>query len=625
LKPVTRTVPSPRTTGALAACLLVLGLGLFWPALRFEFLNYDDNLYVTENLAVQKGLCAESLRAAWVDRVAGNWHPVTMLSHRFDWQLFGSDAGKHHLVSVLLHAINGVLLFLVFVRATGRHWPACAAAALFLVHPLRIESVAWIAERKDLLCALFWMLATLAYLHFVRTRTVTAYLLMTCAFILGLLSKTMLVTFPFVLLLLDHWPLGRFALPSTGWPAGSFTRLRRTLGTLLIEKVPLLLVTAVFCWVAIMTQREGGAVRDLTTLPLGVRLETVAVAYVAYLGKIFRPLELAAFYRHPGAWESWQVAGCLALLLAISAGVLFVIRSRPWLATGWFWYLGTLVPVIGLVQIGDQWMADRYTYVPSIGIAVAVAWELAEARRSGKFRLPATAVLVAALTACVILTRLQLPPWRNSETLSAHAMKIGGGSWAMRTNHAIARASAGHLDEALAQFQSLVADYPDDVETLNNFGFALLQSGRPAAAVPVLARAVELRGSHTGARVNLAKASVAAGNVPAAIQQLDSVIARDADDPAAYFYLAAIYAGTAGPQFQDPARAVAMAARAVQLSPRPTPALLDMLGSAYLLDGKPDLAAKTFAAAIEAARREQNTAAEAAIQRKLETLGTRPK
>ncbi len=360
----------PSLTRKVAICLVlaVLTISVFWQLKDHSFINYDDNAYVTENTQVQGGLSGSGLLWAFSATVAGNWHPLTLLSHMLDWQLYGAIPGGHHLTSLIFHVINTLLLFLVLVRLTKALWPSALVAALFALHPLHVESVAWVSERKDLLSAFFWLLTMWAYLRYVERPGAWRYVLMLLLFVLGLMAKPMVVTLPFVLLLLDYWPLGRW--PQRPAPAdkrgksqvASDPGPRRALLRLVWEKTPLFALAAVSCAITIMAQKGSEAVIPMDLLPLGDRLANALVAYVSYLAKMLWPQNLAIFYPHPLsglpssgsglAW--WQIGGAGLILLGITALVLRGRRRFPYLPVGWFWYLGTLVPVIGLVQWGRK-------------------------------------------------------------------------------------------------------------------------------------------------------------------------------------------------------------------------------------------------------------------------------
>ncbi|MGA8153159.1 MAG: hypothetical protein WB952_19565 [Terriglobales bacterium] len=362
----------------IALALGILALSIYSPALNCQFVNYDDDHYVTENLHVQSGLTWSTWHWALTSTEQANWHPLTWLSHALDYQMFGLNAAGHHATSVLLHAVNVALLFLLLFRATGAAGRSALVAALFATHPFNVESVAWVAERKNVLCTLFFLLALGCYGWFTRKPDARRYIARASFFALGLAAKPMVITLPCVLLLVDFWPLRRVQ----GWstPAPSYPVPQATWPRLLVEKVPLLVLAAASAVITIMAQRSGGAMPATEILPLGTRLWNSVYSYAAYIWKAFWPARLAPFY--PGSRLAvWQIAMAAGFLLVISTLVWRWRRSCPYLVTGWLWYLGTMVPVIGLVQVGGQAMADRYTYIPFIGIFVALVLGRCRPRR----------------------------------------------------------------------------------------------------------------------------------------------------------------------------------------------------------------------------------------------------
>ena len=406
-------------------CLAIATLTVFWEVRNHQFVNYDDNRYVTENRIVQAGLTREGALWAFTTTHASNWHPLTWLSHMLDCELFGANPRAHHLSNLILHLANSLLLFLVFKRMTGMLWQSAFVAALFAIHPLHVESVAWVSERKDVLSAFFWMLTLWAYLHYVVSPGFGRYLLVLLFFALGLMAKPMLVTLPFVLLLMDYWPLGRLRLdgssPNTSESANLSAQPWPKLG-LVWEKLPLLAVSALSSLVTFLVQKSEAAVQSLAVFPLMVRVANALMSYMGYVGKTIWPRHLAVFYPHPGHVAVWKIAGAVLFLGGVSALVIRMARRHPYLATGWLWYLGTLVPVIGLVQVGAQSMADRYTYLPSIGLFIMIAW-------GGPHLMPRPPwrhVVIAFSTASVLLLLmvtawLQVRHWPVSYThLRAH-------------------------------------------------------------------------------------------------------------------------------------------------------------------------------------------------------------
>ena len=415
----TPTNMNKRVSRWICAALVVLAVLPYLQTLGHEFVNFDDGAYVAENPLVQQGLTWSNVAWALTTMSAGNWHPLTWLSHMLDCQIFGLRPGWHHLVNALLHGANTALLFVVLRTMTGMAWRSALVAALFAVHPLHVESVAWIAERKDVLSTFFGLLAIWAYARYAGAPSLMRYGLVACFFALSLLSKPMLVTLPFVLLLLDVWPLKRF------WIEGGAPIQKPKLGSLFLEKLPLLAMSAASSVVTFKAQHAAGAVAPIDVLPLSQRLANAIVAYVGYLYKAFWPVDLAVIYPLPDQTSVAKTVLAILVIVGITIGVGVLIRKRPWLAVGWLWFLGTLVPVIGLVQVGDQSMADRYTYVPLIGVFIMIAWSLPSAAFAAinRGRVAAAAVVALILTALAAVTFMQIQVWKNTMTLFDHAIE----------------------------------------------------------------------------------------------------------------------------------------------------------------------------------------------------------
>jgi len=504
-----RAAPKPLFFGL---GLSLLTLVVFLPVLQAQFVNFDDELYVVNNSRVQAGLTWSGFVWAWQTIVASNWHPLTMLSHMLDCQLYGLNPKGHHLTSLLLHAAAVWLLFEVLRRMTGYTWRSAAVAALFAIHPLHVESVAWVAERKDVLSGLFFVLSLGAYLRYTRRPTAGTYAAVILTVAAGLLSKSMLVTLPCVLLLVDIWPLGR--LPVTSWSAA-----KPALRPLLLEKIPLFVLAMVMSGITISTQSKSLA--RLTAVPVARRFGNALVSCVSYLGKTFWPERLAAFYPLPAAVPPWK-AGAAALLLAtVTALVLLRLRRSPWLAVGWFWFLGMLVPVIGILQVGRQAMADRYTYLPSIGLFLALIWEAAELSSRWKITrrvaLPATAAVLAVLA---VLCRAQVDTWRNSRTLFSHAVAVTEGNYLAHLNLGVAIARDGDEAGAMQEYRTALAIQPNMIEAQAALGTSLHKQGKSAEALPHLRRAVQLRPDSPRLRQTLAVTLEDLGRRDEAVLQL---------------------------------------------------------------------------------------------------------
>ena len=544
----TKTMPTaeprparPLLPAWLAASLLALAtIALYWPALQHGFVNYDDDRYVTANAQVQNGLTLGNLKWAFLNPVADNWHPLTVLSNMLVCQFAGLKPWAHHLANVLLHAANAALVFVLLRRLTAAFWRSLAVAALFAVHPLRVESVAWVAERKDVLSGFFGLLALLCYARYAQAQPAKAknsflsspaYWLAWLWFALGLMSKPMLVTWPFVLLLLDYWPLRRisnfkFEISNSergGRPA--------SLGQLLAEKVPFFILAAAASVITILVQQHGAAVETMQNLPFDARGGNALVACCRYLGKMFWPANLAVLYLHPGYWPVADVVWAGGFLLALSALLVVQWRRQPCLLMGWLWFLGTLMPVIGLVQVGMQSLADRYTYLPSLGVLVLVVWGACELTLCRQHRLVilATAGTVAVVL-CMVVTRQQLNYWQDGETLFRHAIAVTEYNYIAHYNLGVALDQKGKTGEAILQYQEVLRLKPDYVRAFINLGIGLDKTGRTDQAIEQYQAALRLAPENVSARNNLGVALFKTGQTDAAIQQYQEVIRLAPDD-----------------------------------------------------------------------------------------------
>jgi tetratricopeptide (TPR) repeat protein len=490
-----------------------------------EFLTWDDDLYVTNNPHVRRGLTLDGILWAIAARDVSNWHPVTWLSHMADVQLFGMNPAGHHATSLVFHIANACLLFAVLRRMTGGLWRSAFVAALFAVHPLHVESVAWVSERKDVLSTLFWMATLWGYAEYVRRPGPLRYLLVLVPFALGLAAKPMLVTLPFVLLLLDVWPLRRGREGGPGSADEGLPALGRAAPRLLLEKVPLFALAAASSVVTYIVQKQAGAVAEAGWVPAWVRLTNPLVSYVGYIAKLFWPVDLAAFYPHPKSIAVWQAAGSLAILVALTTWVLRRLNRQPYLAVGWLWYAGTMVPVIGWIQVGEQAMADRYTYVPCIGLFVALAWGVADQPgRRPRVREAMALAGVLAILACAILAWRQAGYWRNGVALWTRTLQVTRENSLAHFQLGVALARAGQPAAALAEYDRSLRIDPESPQAHSNVGAALLALGRPADAIGPLQRAIRLRPEHPQALNNLGAALVDLGRPAEATGPLERAL-----------------------------------------------------------------------------------------------------
>lgn len=486
--------------------LVVLVLAVFGPTVSHDFVNFDDGLYVTANPHVQRGLDPESIRWAMTSFDASNWHPLTWLSHMLDVEMAGLDPGRHHLTNVLLHALAAVLLLLALQRLTGQFWPSVLVAFLFAVHPLRAESVAWVAERKDVLSGVFWMSTMWLWAWYAERPSPRRYLAVAISFVLGLASKPMTVTLPMVLLLLDIWPLRR-AQPDPADGAQPVFAWKK-LVSLAAEKLPLLGLAVGSSVLTVMAQQS--VIGTFEAFPFGVRLANAVVSWFGYIRTTVFPSCLSAFYPHSGTDLSpILVVIAAGVLIGVSVAAVVQLRGRPWLAVGWFWYLGTLVPVIGLIQVGTQSMADRYTYIPQIGLWIILAWTMVEviARRPG-WRPALVGGAVVLIVVFASLAARQAATWKNGMTVFSQAIKCTENNWLAHANLAEMLVAEGRYEEAVNHCRRSIEINPANPVPHVNAGNALVELDRAEEAVVHYEAALEIDPDRTVALYNLGNAQI---------------------------------------------------------------------------------------------------------------------
>ena len=644
--------------------LALLTLAAFWPVLQYGFVNYDDMVYVTENDHVQGGLTVQGVWWAFTNIQAAFWHPLTWLSHMLDWQLYQGWAGGHHLTNLLFHVANSLLLFLVFKRMTGALWRSAFVAALFALHPLHVESVAWVAERKDVLSTFFWMLTMWAYVRWVQVQSLKSkvqsrgeevqgpksnvqshgtrntqhvsrftfhdsrfYLLAIFFFALGLMSKPMLVTLPFVLLLLDYWPLRRFDLKTLDF------RLK-TLLPLLLEKLPFFALTVGACVLAYWTEHRVGAIPTFASIPLVFRVANAILSYASYIRKMLWPSDLAAFYPYIQSFRIWQVT-LLGLLLA-AATLVLARQRRRYLTVGWLWYVGTLVPVIGLVQVGQHGMADRYTYIPLIGLFVMLAWGVPEAVSRWPFRRAALGLgAAAALTGCIIVTTIQLRYWQDDFKLFEHALAVternpvthGHIAWRLmsggKTNEALQHYERalqidpaiegihyalgnwhrreGRLDEARREYLAELELHPRGALVKNNLGLVFTAQGKDDEAMACFKAALEINPDCLDAHNNLANMLAAKGKLDEALAHYLAalrLLPRHSETHLELPWLLHFNLGRLLAQQSKPDEAAEHFAAVLRLKPN-DPKVQNRLGLALVKLGKLDEAVALYQKALE--------------------------
>lgn len=591
--------------------LVALTWSVFGQTLGHEFINYDDPAYVYENPHVRGGVTIQAIAWAFTHSHGQNWHPLTSISHILDCQFYGLDAGGHHFTNVLLHSIAVILLFVVLREMTGALWRSLFVAAVFAVHPLRVESVAWVAERKDVLSGVFFMLILWAYVRYARNPTRSRYLTMSILFALGLMSKPMLVTVPLVLLLIDYWPLQRFAQPppanSKLWSSGRLNRQSVT-WRLLLEKLPLFGLSAASCAVTLLVQSQ--LIGSTEALPLLSRINNAVVTYLVYVRDMFWPARLAPFYPHPeGQLPLWEVVLAGVVLFGITIAVFILRKTRPYLLTGWLWYLGMLVPVIGIIQVGWQARADRYTYLPQIGLSLALTWGVVDLFASWPQRrtiLASAATVVIAVLACCAWT--QTSYWRNNEKLWTHTLAVTEKNDVALNNLGVVFLARGLVDEALSRFEDAVAIRPDNAPAQGNLGKALLQKGNLDAAMTHYRRLLQIEPNNLEAHNILGTAFFQEGKVDQAIREWQRILEIEPGNGNALSNLAWVMATYPDASIRNGAKAVDFAQRAVAISGQRSPIILRTLAAAYAENRRFSEATETAQQAAKLATAQGNLA-----------------
>lgn len=605
-------------------CLFLVAatLSVYLQVINYDFVYFDDELYVIDNPNVKAGLNRESIIWAFSADYAGNWHPLTWLSHMLDVELYGLSPMGHHLTSLQIHIANTVLLFILLNYMTGAVWPSGFVSALFALHPLHVESVVWVAERKDVLCAFFWILSISAYVRYTRNQSKMNYLLLVVLFAFGLMAKPMIVTLPFTLLLLDFWPLSRFKQKTYK----TQTSACRIPMALIWEKIPLFALSAISSIITFSIQQHGGAVASLESIPLMMRISNALVSYISYIIKMFWPINLAFFYPYHKLLI-WNVLLSGILLLCVSALIIFAARRLPYLVTGWLWYLGTLVPVIGIVQTGCQRMADRYTYVPLIGIFIIIAWgmrDIAAKWQGRRILLPIFSGV--ALVFFMICTWFQAGHWQNGITIFKHTLDV-------TKNNCVANCELGHalmrngkLDEAVIQFCKALKINPNyeeahanlgctlarqkkvndaiyhyqealrinqnNAKAHNNLGVLLAGKGKVNDAIYHYKEGLRINPKYGGAYYNLGKIYANKGDIENAILFYKKTLQVSPNMAEALYNLSWIYATHKDNKFINGKEAVKLAEKLCRLQNYSHPLSLDVLAAAYAVTGKFDRAVK---------------------------------
>jgi protein O-mannosyl-transferase len=520
----------------LSLALIVVTIAVYWQVGNHEFLLFDDHAYITENPHVAGGLTRSNIIWAFTSVHAANWHPITWLSHMTDVQLYGINPRGHHLTNVIIHTISTVFLFLLLSRLTRSIWQSLFVATLFSLHPLHVESVAWVAERKDVLSALFCFITLLMYSVYVNKRKITPYLLAILFYVLGLMSKPMLVTLPLVMLLMDFWPLDRYRHEEYGQ---GFPQFSDRLMALIKEKIPFLACSLFSAIITVYAQHRGGAIDSLEVIPLGLRFENAITVYVKYIFKSFWPNNLAFFYPFPSSIAIWQVICSLLFLLLVSAATIRAMRQYPYLMVGWFWFLVTLLPVIGLIKVGAQSMADRYSYIPMTGLLIMTAWGASDLTKGLRYRKSILSLLSGALIiVSATLTWKQLGYWQNDDSLCRHALKVTTGNYFAHNNlGTVLIKNPGNLDAAINEFQEAVAINPNYTFLRINLARALAQRGDLDAALKECQKALTSNLDLYEAHLEIGNILSEKGDLDTAINEYHKALAINPDSSEAHYNL----------------------------------------------------------------------------------------
>jgi hypothetical protein len=504
---------------------------VYWQVGDHEFLNLDDNDYVTENSHVVTGITGSNILWAFSSTEAANWHPITWLSHMADAQIYGMNPRGHHLTNLIIHISSTVLLFLLLFRLTGSRWQSSFVAALFALHPLHVESVAWVAERKDLLSAFFWFLTLFLYSSYVTKRKPVFYISSLISFVLGLMSKPMLVTIPIVMLLIDLWPLNRYSLKEQEPVRRQLLSCATQLKALVQEKILFFACSIFSAVITIYAQHKGGAISGFEATPFRLRVENAIVSYVEYIAKTIWPHDLAVYYPLPSSIPLWQIICSLLILLLVSVAVIWFGRQHPFLPVGWFWFIITLLPVIGLIQVGSQAMADRYTYIPHIGLFIIVAWGIPVLTKKLQYQQGIIALLAGVVIfSSAALTWRQLGYWRDDVSLYQRDLDVTTDNYIMHNHLGIIYRYKGELDSAIREYKMALAIEPNYPETHNNLGLALAGTGNRDAALKEFQIAIALNPNYSQAHNNLGVTLAGMGNLDAAIREYQAAITINPND-----------------------------------------------------------------------------------------------
>ena len=564
-----KTLSEKKRNAIIYTGLVLLVMVVYWQVRSHDFVSFDDGVYISNNPYVGKGLTWETIWWAFSTTYANFWHPLTWLSHLLDWELYGANPAGHHFSNLILHTLNSLLLFSFLLRTTHAPWKSALVALLFAIHPLHVESVAWASERKDVLSTLFWILTMGAYVSYTQKPNLRSYGLVLSYFILGLMAKPMLVTLPFVLLLWDYWPLGRIRFHPKEITEIDTNMVQKNnppfrLGKLVLEKLPLFFLAAAASVVAFFAQSSGGATKSLDLFPWNARMSNALVSYVTYIAKTIWPKDLAVFYPHPGSSTALHDVFLATLfLLAITLWALKKLKTSPFFLVGWLWFLGTLVPVLGIVQVGDHGMADRYTYVPLIGLFIVISWGIPRILKPIPHReIVLTVSASAFITALVCTAWFQVGHWKNSVALFKKALAVGPPSPLAHTDMGEALAVKEDLEGAIWHFQEAIRINPGYLSARVNLGSVLAKQGRFDEAMGHYKEAIRVDPTFAGAYYNMANALLRQGRLDLAISNYRQALLHQPEDPDIHNNL-----GIALAQNNEPEKAQYHFQKALHISP----------------------------------------------------------
>ncbi len=574
--------------------IIIAVFAAYWQLPKNSFISFDDDIYVTKNIHVQAGFSLENIKWAFTTFHAFNWHPVVWFSHMMDYQLFGLNASMHHLMSLLFHITNSVLLFIVLRSMTNTLWPSAFVAVLFAVHPLHVESVAWVSERKDLLSTLFLLLTTLGYYRYVKKKGIENYIPVFLLYALGLMSKPMLVTLPFVFLLFDLWPIQRIKI--SYYIQNKEIKIKKEkISYLILEKIPLFILSAASSVITFIAQKEGGIVQSLQEFPLKIRLANTFISYIRYIGKMFIPVDLAFYYPYPADFLTWKVLIALLIMIFITIFAIKKVKAMPFFLVGWLWYVGTLIPAIGLVQVATQSMADRYTYIPLIGLFIIIAW----GSKTFYDTYHCSSKLITAVSAIVIivfmsLTWKQVRYWENDIQLYSHDVKVTIDNPLSNYHLGLAIEKQGKIEEAIRYYTEAVRIKPDFLRVRNSLGNAFVKLEKYEDAIIHYTYALTLKKNYADGHFNLGFAFMHLGKTEDAVRQYKRAIEIDKDHADAHYNLGLIMS-----RQQHYRRAVAHFIEVIRINPADAEAL-NNLGNLFLRMGKTNEAIHYYQKAVSA-------------------------